>query len=61
MVITGDLELGSKGTAPKAKFGTADFLMEVEKRRSIKVSDSQTMIVDGSGGPRNCRRGHFNK
>ena len=40
MVMIGDLELGSKGTAPKVKFGTAEFLMEVEKRRSIKVSDS---------------------
>lgn len=38
--MAGDLKHGIGGTAPKAKFGTADFLMEVEKRRSIKVCDS---------------------
>lgn len=40
MVVTGDPENGSSGTAPKAKFGTADFLIEVEKRRSIKAGGS---------------------
>lgn len=40
----GDPENGSSGTAPKAKFGTADFLIEVEKRRSIKVFGKSTLI-----------------
>ncbi|XP_057962536.1 ureide permease 1-like isoform X2 [Malania oleifera] len=38
-----DLESGS-GTAEKAKFGSADFLMELENRRAIKVFGRSTYI-----------------
>ncbi|XP_027098380.1 ureide permease 1-like isoform X1 [Coffea eugenioides] len=43
MVWKGDLENGV-GTAEKAKFGTAHFLIELEKKRSIKVFGKSTVL-----------------
>ncbi|KAL7260760.1 hypothetical protein ACSBR1_006425 [Camellia fascicularis] len=43
MVETKDPENGSS-TAEKAKFGSADFLIELENRRAIKVFGKSTMI-----------------
>ncbi|XP_073301329.1 ureide permease 1-like isoform X2 [Primulina huaijiensis] len=39
-----DLENGKTGTEEKAKFGTADFLIELENKRSIKVLGKGTFI-----------------
>ncbi|XP_073055016.1 ureide permease 1-like isoform X1 [Primulina eburnea] len=39
-----DLENGTNGTKEKAKFGTADFLIELENKRSIKVLGKGTFI-----------------
>ncbi|XP_075522201.1 ureide permease 1-like isoform X2 [Primulina tabacum] len=39
-----DLENGTTGTNEKAKFGTADFLIELENKRSIKVLGKGTFI-----------------
>lgn len=38
-----DLENGN-GTKEKAKFGTANFLIELENRRAIKVSEIYTFV-----------------
>lgn len=35
--VTEDLENGTTGTKEKAKVGTADFLIELENKRAIKV------------------------
>uniref|UniRef100_A0A1D1ZBT5 Ureide permease 2 n=1 Tax=Anthurium amnicola TaxID=1678845 RepID=A0A1D1ZBT5_9ARAE len=49
-VVTKDLEIGtfyvsaSDPKAEKAKFGTAEFLVELENRRSIKVLGSSTFV-----------------
>lgn len=39
-----DLENGTTGTKEKAKFGTADFLIELENKRAIKVFGKGTFI-----------------
>lgn len=39
-----DLENGTTGTKEKAKFGTADFLIELENKRAIKVLGKGTFI-----------------
>ncbi|KZV30956.1 Ureide permease 1 isoform 4 [Dorcoceras hygrometricum] len=42
--VTEDPENGTTGTKEKAKFGTADFLVELENKRAIKVLGKGTFI-----------------